>query len=295
MNLVIFGLGFTAQGFVRHSGSHFEQIFATVRTEEKAAILSKGKVRVGVFNPDLADPEIEIALRDADAVLVSISPDEAGDPVLRRFQHAIETSPRIRWIGYLSTIGVYGDADGGWVDESVPPRPSHARTHRRVEVEQAWLALGKRSGKATQIFRLAGIYGPGRNPILNLEQRAQRVIKKGQVFNRIHVDDIAQVLMASIEKPRNGAVYNVSDNEPAPPQDVLLYAAQLVGREPPPEVPFEKAVMSEMARSFYADNKRVSNRLIREELGVRLRYPTYREGVGALAISEGHSTEKSAQ
>jgi len=216
-------------------------------------------------------------------VLISAGPDEAGDPVLRRYAHEIETSKSLRWIGYLSTIGVYGDADGGWVDESVPPNPSHARTQRRVEVEQEWLALGARSGKATQIFRLAGIYGPGRNPILNLDQRAQRVIKKGQVFNRIHVDDIAQVLLASMAKPRQGAMYNVSDNEPAPPQDVLLYAAELTGREPPPEVPFEQAVMSEMARSFYADNKRVSNRLIREELGVELRYPTYREGVGALA------------
>ena len=285
MKLVIFGLGFTSKAFLRFAGDRFSSILATVRTPDKAARNTKPGCEVVVFNADHADPKIAAALSEANAVLISAGPDETGDPVLRRFARKIETSPSIQWIGYLSTIGVYGDADGGWVDEIVPPRPSHARTLRRVEVEKAWLALGARSGKATQIFRLAGIYGPGRNPIINLDQRAQRVIKKGQVFNRIHVEDIAQALLASIAKPRNGAIYNVSDNEPAPPQDVLLFAAEITGREPPPEVPFEHAVMSEMARSFYADNKRVSNRLIREELGVTLRYPTYREGVSALATS----------
>lgn len=283
MNLVVFGLGFTSEAFLRFAEGRFASVVATVRSAEKAVRKTKPGCEVLVFNAESADPRISEALNKADAVLISAGPDERGDPVLRRFAHHIEASKSIRWIGYLSTIGVYGDADGGWVDESVPPNPSHARTQRRVEVEQEWLALGARSGKATQIFRLAGIYGPGRNPILNLDQRAQRVIKKGQVFNRIHVDDIAQVLLASIAKPRQGAVYNVSDNEPAPPQDVLLFAAEVTGREPPPEVPFEQAVMSDMARSFYADNKRVSNQLIREELGVSLRYPTYREGVAALA------------
>lgn len=283
MNLVVFGLGFTSEAFLRFAEGRFSSVVATVRSAEKAVRKTKPGCEVLVFNEESADPKISEALSKADAVLISAGPDEKGDPVLRRFAHDIEASKSIGWIGYLSTIGVYGDADGGWVDESVPPNPSHARTQRRVEVEQEWLALSARSGKATQIFRLAGIYGPGRNPIINLDQRAQRVIKKGQVFNRIHVDDIAQVLLASIAKPRQGAVYNVSDNEPAPPQDVLLFAAEVTGREPPPEVPFEQAVMSEMARSFYADNKRVSNRLIREELGVELRYPTYREGVGSLA------------
>jgi len=283
MNLVVFGLGFTSEAFLRFAEGRFTSVVGTVRSAEKAAQKTKPGCEILVFNEASADSRISLALSEADAVLISAGPDEAGDPVLRRFAHDIETSKSLRWIGYLSTIGVYGDADGGWVDETVAPNPSHTRTQRRVEVEQEWLALGARTGKATQIFRLAGIYGPGRNPIINLDQRAQRVIKKGQVFNRIHVDDIAQVLLASMAKPRQGAVYNVSDNEPAPPQDVLLYAAELTGREPPLEVPFEQAVMSEMARSFYADNKRVSNRLIREELGVELRYPTYREGVAALA------------
>ena len=246
-----------------------------------------------VFNDEYADAKIENALAQVDAVLISIGPDERGDPVLRRFARHIEQSKTIRWIGYLSTIGVYGDAQGGWVDETTPPTPSHARTNMRVKVEQEWLALGERAAKPVQIFRLAGIYGPGRNPILNLVQRAQRIIKPGQVFNRIHVDDIAQTLLASLAKPCAGAVYNVTDNEPAPPQDVLTYAAERMGVEPPPEIPFEKAVMSEMARSFYADNKRVSNRLIREELGVTLLYPTYREGIKALAeAGEGRALLK---
>ena len=171
-----------------------------------------------------------------------------------------------------------------------------SRTQMRVKVERQWLDLGQRARKPVHIFRLAGIYGPGRNPILNLVQRAQRIIKPGQVFNRIHVDDIAQTLLASLAKPRAGAIYNVTDHEPAPPQDVLAYAAELMGVNPPPEIPFEKAVMSEMARSFYADNKRVSNRLIRDELGVNFLYPTYREGLQALvAQGEGQSLVKIGQ
>lgn len=293
MKLVVFGLGFSAKAFVDFSASQFSSITATVTSQEKATRLTKDSYHVFVFNDEYADAKIENALGQADAVLISIGPDERGDPVLRRFAHHIEQSKTIRWIGYLSTIGVYGDAQGGWVDETTPPTPSHARTNMRVKVEQEWLALGERAAKPVQIFRLAGIYGPGRNPILNLVQRAQRIIKPGQVFNRIHVDDIAQTLLASLAKPRAGAVYNVTDNEPAPPQDVLTYAADLMGVEPPPEIPFEKAVMSEMARSFYADNKRVSNRLIRDELGITLLYPTYREGIKALAeAGEGRALLK---
>jgi len=293
MKLVVFGLGFSAKAFVDFSASRFSSITATVTSQEKAARLTKDSCHVVVFNDEYADAKIENALAQADAVLISIGPDERGDPVLRRYVRHIEQSKSIRWIGYLSTIGVYGDAQGGWVDETTPPTPSHARTNMRVKVEQEWLALGERAAKPVQIFRLAGIYGPGRNPILNLVQRAQRIIKPGQVFNRIHVEDIAQTLLASLAKPCAGAVYNVTDNEPAPPQDVLTYAADLMGVEPPPEIPFEKAVMSEMARSFYADNKRVSNRLIREELGVTLLYPTYREGIKALAeAGEGRALLK---
>ncbi|TXM92872.1 SDR family oxidoreductase, partial [Methylobacterium sp. WL122] len=221
-------------------------------------------------------------LAAADALLVSVPPDRDGDPVLRRFRDDIARS-RIGWIGYLSTIGVYGDHDGAWIDEATPATPKSARSQGRLAVENAWLSLGAETGKAVQVFRLSGIYGPGRNPIVKLRDgRSQRIVKAGQVFNRIHIDDIAATLLASLDRPRNGAVYNVTDDEPAAPQTVTEYAARLTGLPLPPEVDFETADLSPMARSFYGENKRVRNRLIREELGVELAYPTYREGLQAL-------------
>lgn len=292
MRIVIFGFGFTSEAFWRFASSHFEAGLATVRTPEKAARLKSGSLDVAIMNEHQADDKIAEELNRADCVLVSIGPDQNGDPVLRRFANVIANSKSIRWIGYLSTIGVYGDHQGAWIDETAPLNPSHQRTENRVRVEKEWLALGERSGKPVQIFRLAGIYGPGRNAIRNLDERAQRIVKPGQVFNRTHVEDIAQVLLASIVKPHASAIYNVCDDEPAPPQDVLLHAAELTGRTPPPEVPFEQAVMSEMARSFYADNKRVKNDRIKQELGVALRYPTYREGLRALyEAGEGRSAK----
>lgn len=292
MRILIFGFGFTTEAFWRFASSRFEAGLATVRSPEKATRLKSGSLDVAILNEHQADDKIADELNRADCVLVSIGPDQNGDPVLRRFADVIANSKSISWIGYLSTIGVYGDHQGAWVDETAPLNPSHQRTENRVRVEKDWLELGESSGKKVQIFRLAGIYGPGRNAIRNLEERAQRIVKPGQVFNRTHVEDIAQVLLASIAKPRAGAIYNVCDDEPAPPQDVLLYAAELTGRTPPPEVPFEKAVMSEMARSFYADNKRVKNDRIKQELGVALRYPTYREGLQALyAAGEGRSAK----
>jgi len=173
---------------------------------------------------------------------------------------------------------------GAWIDETTPATPKSARSKERLAVEEAWLSLGARSGKAVQMFRLSGIYGPGRSPITKLrEGRSQRIVKQGQVFNRIHVADIAATLEASLDRPRPGAVYNVTDDEPAPPQTVIEHAARLTGLPLPPEVDFETADLSPMARSFYGENKRVRNRLIREELGVSLAYPTYREGLAILA------------
>ncbi len=222
-------------------------------------------------------------LAASDAVLVSVPPGAFGDPVLATFRDALASAPRLRWIGYLSTIGVYGDHGGRWVDEATQPRPVSARSRERVTAEDAWLALGRDSGKAVQVFRLAGIYGPGRSAFDKLaDGTAKRLVKPGQVFNRIHVDDIATVLAASLDRQRAGAVYNVTDDEPAPPQDVVACAAQLAGVPPPPEVPFERAELTPMARSFYGENKRVRNALIRDELGVRLAYPTYREGLASL-------------
>ena len=283
MNLFVFGLGFSARRFAELERSRFAAIRATVTEPDKAQALQRETgFTVRQFGPGRADPEIAADIADTDALLVSVPPDLEGDPVLRAYRDAIRSS-RIGWIGYLSTIGVYGDHNGAWIDEATPPAPRSARSKLRLAVETAWLDLGHEAGKAVQVFRLSGIYGPGRNPIVKLrEGRSQRIVKAGQVFNRIHIDDIAATLRASIDRPRAGAVYNVTDDEPAPPQVVTGYAADLAGLPLPPEVDFETADLSPMARSFYGENKRVRNRLIREELGVELAFPTYREGLAAL-------------
>ena len=285
VNLFVFGLGYTAGRFVARERARFGTVVATARDASRPA--PEG-VALRAFGPEATDSRIANDLAGAEAVLVSIPPDDSGDPSLRAFEPALADGPA-RWIGYLSTIGVYGDHDGAWIDESTPPAPTSPRSRRRVEVEQAWLDFGARTGKAVQVFRLAGIYGPGRNPFVKLgEGRAQRIVKPAQVFNRIHADDIAAVLAASIERPRPGGVYNVTDDEPAPPQDVVTLAAEMAGVAPPPEVPFDEAAMSPMARSFYGENKRVRNRLIADELGVRLAYSTYREGLAGLLPVEAH-------
>lgn len=214
-------------------------------------------------------------------LLISVAPDEAGDPVLRELREEIsKRAARFQWVGYLSTTGVYGDRDGGWVTEADELRPATERGQRRVLAEKEWSDV---SDLPLHIFRLAGIYGPGRGPFAKvLAGTARRIVKKGQVFSRIHVADIAQILLASVRQPNPGAVYNVCDDEPAPPQDVLTEAARLLGLPPPPEVDFDTADMSPMTRSFYAESKRVSNQRIKEELGVKLVYPNYRDGLRPL-------------
>ncbi|MBY6066254.1 SDR family oxidoreductase [Leisingera aquaemixtae] len=217
-------------------------------------------------------------------VLNSIGPAADGDPVLAAMGDEITAAPGLEWVGYLSTTAVYGHRDGAWVDEDTPMTPSSERGDWRARAEAQWQAV---PGLPLHIFRLAGIYGPGRGPFAKLMAgKARRIIKPGQVFSRIHVDDIAQVLAASIAQPRPGAIYNVCDDDPAPPQDVLGHAAELLGLPVPAEVPFDEAGMTPMARSFYGENKRVRNRRIKDELGVELLYPTYREGLRAVLEAE---------
>ena len=289
MNLFAFGLGYSALHLARSHRNRFARIAGTVTSRGKAERLAAEGISALVFAPEGADPAIESEIAAADALLVSIAPDENGDPVLARFADAVAAAPRLKWIGYLSTIGVYGDRGGGWVDETTPPEPVSARSRERLAAEHAWLALGARSGRPVHVFRLAGIYGPGRNALRNLaDGTAKRIVKPGQVFNRIHVDDIAAVLIASLARPRAGATYNLADDEPAPAPDVVAYAAALAGVPSPPEIPFAEAALGPMAASFYGESKRVANRLIKDELGVRLRHPTYREGLKALrAAGEG--------
>jgi len=280
--LFVFGLGYTGLAFAKAMRGEAEWIGGTVRSAEKAAALGGKGIAAHVFDGRRPGDGIAAALSVVTHVVVTISQGEDGDPVLAAHGADILAAPRLRWIGYLSTVGVYGDHGGAWIDEETPPDPRAARTAARVETEAAWTALGARRDVATGLFRLAGIYGPGRNPFVKLaDGTAHRIVKPGQVFNRIHVADIAATLRAAIARPAS-RLYNVTDDEPAPPQDVVAYAAALMGVAPPPEVPYATADLSPMARSFYEGNRRVANRRIREELGVRLAYPTYRDGLSAL-------------
>jgi nucleoside-diphosphate-sugar epimerase len=293
MNLFVFGLGYSVRQFLHLHRERLTAIGGTVRSAEKARAMEAEGLRAYVFDGAGYDPGILDRIADADALLVSVPPMGETDPVLERFSQAIASAPNLRWVGYLSTVGVYGNADGGWVDETMPPDPATIRSRQRIAAEREWLALGESASFAVQIFRLAGIYGPGRNALMKVaDGTAKRIVKPGQVFNRIHTADIAQVLMASMERPSRNAIYNVADDEPGPPQDVIAYAAELLGREPPPEVPFDEADQTPMARAFYADNKRVRNTRIRTELGVTLRYPTYREGLRALLESGDGNTRE---
>ena len=289
MNLFVFGLGFSAGYFAARRIARGDQVSGTVRTREKADGLSAKGIAAYVFAPDGRDTAIDAALAACDALLISVPPSMSGDPVLAAYAQQIAAANRLRWIGYLSTIGVYGDHNGAWIDEQTPAMPTNARSIERAQAEQAWLAFGTQNNIAVQIFRLAGIYGPGQSQLVQLARgTAKRIIKPGQVFNRIHVEDIARVLDASLAHPRAGAVYNVTDNEPAPPQDVVTFAAGLCDIEPPREIRLDEANLTAMGRSFYAENKRVKNDLLRTELGVTLAYPSYREGLSALrAAGEG--------
>ena len=286
MKLLILGLGYSAGFFARAALARGWEVTGTVRSAERAAELSREGIRTLVFGGFAVSTALAKAVAEAEAVLVSVQPAEDGDPVLQRLRGDLAAAPALRWIGYLSTTGVYGNQDGAWIDETQPVKPGNARNTLRVAIEQDWLALGRDTGKAVQIFRLAGIYGPGRNPVAKLrEGKSTRLVKPGQVFNRIHVDDIAGILMASLARPRNGAIYNVTDDEPAPPQDVVSFAAELTGLEAPPEMPFSEARLSPMAASFYGENKRVSNALVKRELGYAFRYPSYREALRALTAA----------
>ncbi|MGB5093228.1 MAG: SDR family oxidoreductase [Parvibaculum sp.] len=280
--LFCFGYGFSAAALAARLRPQGFAIAGTCRTAEKAARLKEAGVESFIFDNQLVDAEA--ALHGTTHLLLGVPPGAAGDPVCAAHGADIaRLAPSLNWIGYLSTTGVYGDRGGDWVDEESPLAPSTERGARSLAAEQGWQALAQAHGLPLHIFRLAGIYGPGRNQLESLRDgTARRIVKPGQVFSRIHVDDIAAILDASIHHPNPGRAYNVCDDEPAPPQDVVAYAAQLLGLTPPPEIAFEDADLSPMAKSFYAESKRVSNRRVHDELGVRLAYPTYREGLSAL-------------
>lgn len=275
--LLSFGHGFSARALAHVLLRIGWDIVGTTRTPEKAELLAKTGVTPMIFPGD----DMGGAIERATHLLISAGPDAEGDPVLREVGDLITArAGQFEWVGYLSTTGVYGDHQGGWVDENSALTPATRRGKWRVEAEGAWAAIPH---LPLHIFRLAGIYGPGRGPFAKVRNgTARRIIKDGQVFSRTHVEDIAQVIAASIAQPNPGAIYNVCDDDPAPPQDVIGHAADLLGLPLPPAVDFETADMTPMARSFYAESKRVRNDRIKDELGVKLRYPTYREGLAAL-------------
>lgn len=290
MNLFVFGLGYSAQHFVHEHASMFAQIAGTVREPSQPRPLA-GDTELLQFSAEQTSPEIEARLGQADVILVSVAPGTSVDPVLARFGRRLASVKRRQMILYLSTIGVYGDRGGEWVDEDDWPTPKSERSKVRVDAEKAWSTLAKDSAKTVHVLRLSGIYGPGRNPLVNLAAgKSHRYVKPGQVFNRIHVEDIGRTCAALVAYEGESDVWNVTDDEPAPPQDVVTFAAEMMGVEPPPAQDFETADLSPMARSFYGENKRCSNRKIKEVLGVELAYPTYREGIAALwADGEGRA------
>ncbi len=280
--LLSLGHGYSAAALARLLLARGWRVLGTARSPERLREVAAAGVEARPWpGSDLHD-----AFAEASHLLTSVAPDAEGDPVLRAVgEEVAQAAPRLAWAGYLSTTGVYGDRGGGWVDEGSDLRPATARGRARVEAEAAWRAV---PGLPLHVFRLAGIYGPGRGPFEKVRTgTARRIVKDGQWFSRVHVEDIAQVLLASIDRPNPGAVYNVCDDDPAPPQDVIAEAARLLGLPAPPAVPFESAEMTPMARSFYAESKRVRNARIKEELGVRLRFPDYRAGLASLLAEEG--------
>ena len=283
MKLVIFGLGYSSQAFVRNHG-HAHDITGTVRKAEKAAALAQAGLKISQFGHGEVDETLLAAMAQAEALIVSVPPSLTGDPVLQSLGDVIQSAPNLTNLIYLSTVGVYGDHAGAWVDEDTVPRPVSARSIERLAAEQAWTNFATETGKSLHILRLSGIYGPGRSGFDKLVNgTARRIIKRDQVFNRIHVDDIAQAIEACLHW--TGAevqIWNVTDDEPAPPQDVVSFAASLMGLPLPPEVDFETADLTSMARSFYGENKRVSNAKMKAELRSALLYPTYREGLASI-------------
>jgi len=290
-NLICFGFGYSAEHFVAAYGGKFDRIVGTVRGAERAAILNAydgGHLHALVFDGAQQTAELNLAIAEAHCVLVSAPPGENGDPVLAVFGDALAQAKQLRAIVYLSTIGVYGDRGGAWVDETTAPHPDSSRGSARLGAERAWQLVGEQCGASVAVLRLAGIYGPGQNALEQVARgKARRVVKPGQIFNRIHVGDIAQAIEAAFTRRASG-IFNVADDEPTPPGDPIVYAARLLGVEPPPEIPFAQAApaMSPMALSFWQECRRVKNAKLKRELGVALRYPTYREGLKALAAEK---------
>jgi len=284
MKLFAFGLGYTARRILARLPG--VEASGATRDPETARAWRRDGVAAWAVDDPAARPTLEAALRGADALIVSAPPDDGGDPALGRFAAAIAAAPALARVVYLSSVGVYGDREGAWVDEATAPAPVSPRARRRLAAERDWLKFGEQRRVPVDVLRLAGVYGPCRNALEKLRRgEARRIVKPGQVFNRIHVDDAAAVAVRLIEAGGAGGLWNVADEEPAPPQDVIVFAAELIGVAPPPEEEFAFARLTPMAASFYDDNRRVDVGKLRRELGYRWLYPTYRDGLRALAAA----------
>jgi nucleoside-diphosphate-sugar epimerase len=284
MRVFFFGLGFSSQNSARamRSRGEFVDTLGTVRTTDKANRLTEPGLTPLVFDGTAPGPDIGAALNETSHVVVSIAPDAEGDVVLRHHRADLDAAGELEWLCYYSTVGVYGDFGGEWIDETAPLAPKNLRSAQRLRAEDEWRDYAARRNLPLIILRLAGIYGPGRSSFDKLaDGTARRIVKKGQVFNRIHVADIGRVTALAAEQ-RLAGTFNLADDEPSPPQDLITYAAAKMGVEPPDEIPFETAELTPMARSFYSDNKRVSNRAIKQALGIDLLYPDYRAGLDAI-------------
>ncbi|MEK9945501.1 MAG: SDR family oxidoreductase [Alphaproteobacteria bacterium] len=281
--LLCLGMGYVATALATRLAAEGWEIAATCTNAEKQQVLEKeGFVAALLSSDNDLAPSI---LEGVTHIVSSIPPNEAGDPAAAWLARHTSRLVDVTWAALLSTTGVYGDRDGAWVDEAADLRPTSPRSQRRVDAERQWLSLHQTNGLPAHVFRLAGIYGPGRNPLDRIRSgTAHRIVKPGLKLSRIHRDDIVGILCASIARPNPGAIYNVADDEPAPPQDVVTFGCSLLGVTPPPEEDFATAEMSPMARSFYLDNKRVRNSRLRDELGYVLAYPTYRDGLKALLV-----------
>jgi len=278
-HLFCFGLGYTGTILAQSLLQDGWRVSGTCRSVEKAAQLRELGIETSLFDRDQHLADLGELLSGVTHLLSSVPPDDIGDPVIDCHGDRLRQQEGLRWIGYLSTTGVYGDRQGGWVDENSELTPSGMRGARRLAAERQWLNMRP----SAHLFRLAGIYGPGSSAIETVQAgRAKRIVKPGQVFSRIHVADIVQILRASMAHPAPGAAYNVCDDDPASPADVIAYTCELLGITAPPAIPFAEAELSPMARSFYDDNKRVRNDRIKRELGVQLRYPSYRQGLAAI-------------
>ena len=282
-SLLCFGYGYSARRLVKLRATDFSRVDATIRRKARIADYFKEPVTFHPLDDSSAQRALHESIRNASVAIISAPPANGECPVLGKFGGRLAAAPGLRLVQYLSTTGVYGDHGGGWIDETTPPDPAPGRAGDRLNAETGWQRWGLEAQKAVQIFRLSGIYGPGRSAIDSLKAgTAHRIVKPGQVFNRIHVDDIAQALTAGMNDGEPG-IFNIADDQPAPPQDVIAHAAKITGLEAPPEIPFDEAALSPMAASFYASNKRCRNTRMKERLGLTLLYPTYREGLAAIA------------